>query len=55
MYAYIYKLFIRVFFMKEFDNLTIGELKNLTDDFLKQNSDFKTPEQILKEYENKKA
>ncbi len=35
--------------MEQFNDLTIKELKELTDEFLKQNSDFKTPVQLLKE------
>ena len=35
--------------LKIFENMTIGQIKKLTIDFLKQNPDFKTAEQLLKD------
>ena len=39
--------------MKNFENLTIAELRKLHDQFMNQNPEFKTALELLEEYEEK--
>lgn len=38
--------------MKEFENMTIGELRKLTEDFLVLNPNFQSAEELMEELKN---
>ncbi len=40
--------------MKQFEDITIAQLKKLYDQFLKQNPNFQTAEELLEEMNNEK-